>query len=251
MKKRFLEIRLLRAEKDIEELRSQVLDLEWKASLSQLDVPNSNIRQIPLTSIEVNAELNLRQNADERLDALIDSISSEGMNSPVIVRRNPNPNSKFPYQLISGFRRLEALRQIGPMVPIVESEDRSCRVGLDDNILARKESMVTKSKDEQRKEHVAEMVLQGLTTGKELGELGYHCTFCLRNMPARLEKTHHCRQMKADNVTPKGRMRMEAASLRRGKKRSCRAKDCIYKGTVHEDVHVNNIPVKHVTHSVG
>ncbi len=70
------------------------------------------VMRIPLAQIDVN-DKTYQFRAVVRVPDLVKSIRESGQQIPAVVRPHPDPECGFPYQLISGFRRATALREIG------------------------------------------------------------------------------------------------------------------------------------------
>ena len=66
------------------------------------------LRNVPIDSIEVWSEAQARNLDTDELDALVKSISSEGLHYPLTVQREGRV-----YKLLAGQRRLEALKRLG------------------------------------------------------------------------------------------------------------------------------------------
>ena len=86
-------------------------------SKEPVDVPtplgdNLVVTQIPLAHIDLD-DKRYQFRAVLRVPDLVKSISEEGQQIPAVVRPHPEPGKGKPYQLISGFRRATALKEIG------------------------------------------------------------------------------------------------------------------------------------------
>jgi ParB/RepB/Spo0J family partition protein len=86
-------------------------------SVEPVEVPeplgdNLVIKRIPLAQIDVK-DKTYQFRAVVRVPDLVKSIRESGQQIPAVVRPHPQPEGGFPYQLISGFRRATALREIG------------------------------------------------------------------------------------------------------------------------------------------
>ncbi len=82
--------------------------------------PGEKVAQIPLEEIDANPFQPRKRFDDDRLKELADSIRTDGVLQPVVVRRRGNR-----YELVMGERRLQAARLAGvPMMPVVVREVR-------------------------------------------------------------------------------------------------------------------------------
>jgi ParB/RepB/Spo0J family partition protein len=73
---------------------------------------NRRVLRIPLGEID-RADTRFRFRAVVRVPDLLRSLSAFGQQVPAIVRPHPDERRGFRYQLISGFRRVEALTELG------------------------------------------------------------------------------------------------------------------------------------------
>ncbi|MBX2798971.1 MAG: ParB/RepB/Spo0J family partition protein [Myxococcales bacterium] len=79
--------------------------------------------QLPLSDVDLDDET-FRFRAALRVGPLRDSIAAEGQQLPIIVRPSPLADRPHPYQIVSGFRRTTALRQLGaPTVAAIVRSD--------------------------------------------------------------------------------------------------------------------------------
>ena len=100
----------------------------------------NTISQIPLTEIKLdNKSFMFRTKL--RVNDLVKSIGNEGLQVPVIVRSlkdsDPSEENGFKYQLISGFRRVTAIKDLG-----WKKVDAIVRSDLDDDFDAFKVSII-------------------------------------------------------------------------------------------------------------
>ncbi len=93
---------------------------------SHADLTQDELRQVPLTAIEVNPNQPRKSFDDEQLKALADSIKANGVIQPLLVR----PLEAGRYELVAGERRLRASRMAG-----VESVPAYVRADLSANTL--------------------------------------------------------------------------------------------------------------------
>jgi ParB/RepB/Spo0J family partition protein len=70
------------------------------------------VRAIPLSQVDPDDET-YRFRAVVRVGDLVKSIREHGQQIPAVVRPHPHTDRGYPYQLISGFRRVTALRELG------------------------------------------------------------------------------------------------------------------------------------------
>lgn len=97
---------------------------------------NYGIEKIPISEIDVN-DLRFRTRYDlgeKQIVELSNSIKNEGLINPIIVRRKGDSG----YQLVSGFRRLEAVKRLGQgdIEAIVASmdDDKAFRIAVSENL---------------------------------------------------------------------------------------------------------------------
>jgi ParB family transcriptional regulator, chromosome partitioning protein len=82
--------------------------------------PGEKVAQIPVEEIDANPFQPRKRFDDDRLKELADSIRTDGVLQPVVVRKRGNR-----YELVMGERRLQAARLAGvPMMPVVVREVR-------------------------------------------------------------------------------------------------------------------------------
>jgi len=72
------------------------------------DISREEIVQLPLDKIEPNPYQPRKHFDKTKLEELARSIRQNGVEQPVIVRKNLDPDSPFPFQLITGERRYRA-----------------------------------------------------------------------------------------------------------------------------------------------
>ena len=73
--------------------------------------PPARLLQLPLAEIEPNPRQPRRHFAEDRIAALAQSIASQGVTQPLVVR--PHPGAPGRYQLVAGERRLRAVQRLG------------------------------------------------------------------------------------------------------------------------------------------
>jgi ParB family chromosome partitioning protein len=73
--------------------------------------PLERLERVPLAAIEPNPSQPRRHFAAARIEALAQSIASQGVIQPLVVR--PHPGAPGRYQLIAGERRLRAVQRLG------------------------------------------------------------------------------------------------------------------------------------------
>ena len=79
------------------------------------------LAQLPVTHIEPNPSQPRRVFAEEQLRTLAQSIASQGVIQPLVVR--PHPQRPEHYQLVAGERRFRAVQRLGwPEVPVLVRE---------------------------------------------------------------------------------------------------------------------------------
>ena len=95
--------------------------------------PGENPTQVPLETVDVNPYQPRKRIDDERLKELAESIRTDGVLQPVVVRRKAGR-----YELIMGERRLHAARLAGvPTIPVVIRDVRDAdalRLAIVENI---------------------------------------------------------------------------------------------------------------------
>lgn len=98
-----------------------------------------NVQQIPIDQIFANCGWNLREPSHTTDDVgdLITDIKANGLLHPLTVRTGaPTPNYE-PYSLVSGFRRLKALRHLGwenvPAVVLELTDEQAAVVNFAEN----------------------------------------------------------------------------------------------------------------------
>ncbi len=102
------------------------------------DIGREEIVQLPVDKIEPNPYQPRKYFNKTKLEELAQSIKENGVEQPAIVRKNPNPDSPFPFQMIAGERRLKASVMIGnktiPAVIRERSDSDMRKVALLENL---------------------------------------------------------------------------------------------------------------------
>ncbi|WXG45742.1 MAG: ParB/RepB/Spo0J family partition protein [Candidatus Atabeyarchaeum deiterrae] len=94
------------------------------------------VQKIPLNEIDLeDPKFRTRYDLGEKqIVELADSIRSEGLINPIVVRRRADSK----YQLISGFRRVEAVRKLGEdavdAIVVNVDDDRALRIAVSENL---------------------------------------------------------------------------------------------------------------------
>ena len=102
---------------------NEMLELDRNGIVTQDNTPNtslvatgiaakSKVEYIPLDKIEIEIDDTFMFRANIRVADLKASIQQEGQQLPIVVRKVPKGRSGR-YQVVSGFRRLKAIEELG------------------------------------------------------------------------------------------------------------------------------------------